>query len=282
MNGARVSTWLQDAGAKTISKSDGKNCYVQSEHIQLEGFPMEPTRLPADHLGGRDTSLAAHDDHAGRTRRERLPHLVWCATAVTWIVCGVTAAADSVPRAAMAPDVLVQSLSTEVLERVRDDTDLQKGETKKLQRLVDDSLAPWFNLERMARLSVGYRWRDATQQQREALMHEFRAYVIRTYSGALSRAVGYQVKVRPLALRSVDTDAVVHTEAASSGDDAVQIDYSLERSGAGWRIYDMKILGVSMVETFRSSFAGELTRDGIDGLIKALADRNRQLQTDKS
>lgn len=113
-------------------------------------------------------------------------------------------------------------------------------------------------------------------------MHEFRACVIRTYSGALSRAVGYQVRVKPLALRSVDTDAVVHTEVASSGDDAVQIDYSLERSEAGWRIYDMKILGVSMVETFRSSFAGELTRDGIDGLIKALADRNRQLQTDKS
>ena len=113
-------------------------------------------------------------------------------------------------------------------------------------------------------------------------MQEFRGYVIRTYSGALSRAVGYQVKVRPLALRSVDTDAVIHTEAASSGDDVVQIDYSLARSEGGWRIYDMKILGVSMVETFRSSFAGELGRGGIDGLIKALADRNRQLQTDKS
>ena len=243
---------------------------------------MEPTRVAADHLSGRDTSLAAHDGLAGRTRRERLLHLVWCATVVTSIACGVTAAADSAPRAAMAPDVLVQSLSAEVLERVRDDTALQKGDARKWQQLVDDSLAPWFDLERMTRLSVGYRWRDATQQQREALMQEFRTYVIRTYSGALSKAVGYQVKVRPLALRSVDTDAVVHTEAASSGHDAVQIDYSLERSEAGWRIYDMKILGVSMMETFRSSFAGELSRDGIDGLIKALADRNRQLQTDKS
>ena len=243
---------------------------------------MEPARLPADHLGGRDTSLAAHDDHAGRSRPTRLRHLVWCATALTCIVCGVAAAVDSGPRAAMPPDVVVQALSAEVLERVRNDTALQRGDTKKLQQLVDDSLAPWFDFERMTRLSVGYRWRDATQQQREALMHEFRACVIRTYSGALSRAVGYQVRVKPLALRSVDTDAVVHTEVASSGDDAVQIDYSLERSEAGWRIYDMKILGVSMVETFRSSFAGELTRDGIDGLIKALADRNRQLQTDKS
>jgi phospholipid transport system substrate-binding protein len=243
---------------------------------------MEPTRVAADHLGGRDTSLAAHDDHAGRTRRERLLHLVRCGTVVTSIVWGVTTAADSVPRGAMAPDVLVQSLSAEVLERVRNDTALQKGDTRKWQQLVDDRLAPWFDIERMTRLSVGYRWRDATQQQREALMQEFRAYVIRTYSGALSRAAGYQVKVRPLALPSVDTDAVVHTEAASSGEDAVQIDYRLERSEAGWRIYDMKILGVSMVETFRSSFAAELSRAGIDGLIKALADRNRQLQTDRS
>jgi len=243
---------------------------------------MEPSRAAVDLFGGRDTSLAAHDDQAGRNRRRRLLLMVWCATAVTSIVSGVTAAADSVPRAAMAPDVLVLSLSAEVLELVRDDTALQKGDTRKWQQLVDDSLAPWFDLERMTRFSVGYRWRDATQQQREALMREFRAYVIRTYSGALSKAVGYHVKVKPLALRSVDSEAVVHTEAASSGDDAVQIDYSLERSEAGWRIYDMKILGVSMVETFRSSFAAELSRAGIDGLIKALADRNRQLQTDKS
>jgi phospholipid transport system substrate-binding protein len=241
---------------------------------------MEPARAAADHLGGRDTSLAAHDDHAGRNRHRRL--LVWCATVVTCVVSGVTAAADSGPRAAMSPDVLVQSLSAEVLERVRDDTALQKGDSRRWQQLVDDRIAPWLDLERMTRLSVGYRWRDATQRQREALMQEFRAYVVRTYSGALSRAVGYQVKVRPLALRSVDTDAVVHTEAASSGEDAVQIDYRLERSEAGWRIYDMKILGVSMVETFRSSFAGELSRAGIDGLIKALADRNRQLQADES
>jgi phospholipid transport system substrate-binding protein len=187
------------------------------------------------------------------------------------------AAAEAVSRSDMAPDALVQSVSTEVLDSIKADPALRGGDFDKLQKLIDDKVAPCVDFERMTRLSVGPGWRSATPEQRQALMREFRTYVVRTYSGALSRVTDHQVKMRPFKAQSTDTDVIVRTLVAPSNGDPIQLDYRLEKTSAGWKIYDVTILGVSMVETFRNSFASEVNQNGIDGLIKALADRNKQL-----
>ena len=186
-------------------------------------------------------------------------------------------AAEAVSRADMAPDALLQSVSTEVLDNIKADPALRSGDFDKLQKLIDDKVAPYVDFERMTRLSVGPGWRSATPEQRQALMREFRTYVVRTYSGALSRVTDHQVKMRPFKAQSTDTDVIVRTLVAPSNGDPIQLDYRLEKTPAGWKIYDVTILGVSMVETFRNSFASEVNQNGIDGLIKALADRNKQL-----
>src|SRR5436853_7830695 len=186
-------------------------------------------------------------------------------------------AAEAVSRADMAPDALVQSWSTEVLDDIKADPALRSGDFDKLQKLIDDKVAPYVDFERMTRLSVGPGWRSATPEQRQALIREFRTYVVRTYSGALSRVTDHQVKMRPFKAQSTDTDVIVRTLVAPTNGDPIQLDYRLEKTPAGWEIYDVTILGVSMVETFRNSFASEVNQNGIDGLIKALADRNKQL-----
>ena len=190
---------------------------------------------------------------------------------------GPATAADVASRAGMAPEALVQSVSTDVLDNIKADPALRNGDFDKLQKLIDDKVAPYVDFDRMTKLSVGPGWRKATPEQRETLMREFRTYVVRTYSGALSRVTDHVVKMKPFKGDPADTDALVRTEVAPSNGDAIQLDYRLEKTDAGWKIYDVTILGVSMVETFRNSFASEVNRSGIEGLIKALADRNKAL-----
>jgi phospholipid transport system substrate-binding protein len=186
-------------------------------------------------------------------------------------------AAEAAARAEMAPDALVQSVSTEVLDDIKADPALRNGDFDKLQKLIDQKVAPNVDFERMTRLSVGPGWRGATPEQRQTLVQEFRTYAVRTYSGALSRVTDHQVRMRPFKSQPSDTDVMVRTQVAPTNGDPIQLDYRLEKTESGWKIYDVTILGVSMVETFRSSFASEVNQSGIDGLIKALADRNRQL-----
>jgi len=208
-------------------------------------------------------------------RRRMIQVCAWVGMA---IIAGRPAiAADAVSRADMAPDALVQSVSVEVLDNIKSDAALRNGDFDKLQRLIDDKVAPHVDFERMTKLSVGPGWRGATPEQRQALMREFRTYVVRTYSGALSRVTDHQVKMRPFKAQPADTDVLVRTQVAPSNGDPIQLDYRLEKIPEGWKIYDVTILGVSMVETFRASFASEVNQNGVDGLIKALADRNKQL-----
>jgi phospholipid transport system substrate-binding protein len=188
-------------------------------------------------------------------------------------------AADAASRAAMGPEALVQSVSTEVLDDIKADPVLRNGDFDKLQRLIDDKVAPYVDFDRMTRLAVGRGWREATAEQRQQLIREFRTLLVRTYSGALSRVTDHQVRMRPFHGQPGETDAMVRTQVAPSNGDPIQLDYRLEKSDAGWKIYDVTILGVSLVENFRNSFASEVNQNGVDGLIKALADRNRQLAT---
>ncbi len=189
---------------------------------------------------------------------------------------GAAHAADAASRAAMAPDALVQSVSAEVLDDIKADPALRNGDFDKLQKLIDDKVAPYVDFDRMTRLAVGRGWREATPEQRQELIREFRTLLVRTYSGALSRVADHQVKMKPFRSEPGDA-AMVRTLVAPSNGDPIQLDYRLEKTAAGWKIYDVTILGVSLVENFRNSFASEVNQKGIDGLIKALADRNRQL-----
>jgi len=194
------------------------------------------------------------------------------------MLAGRPAIADeAASRADMPPDKLVQSVSSEVLDRIKSDPALHKGDFDKLQKLIDEKVAPYVDFERMTRLAVGRGWRDATPVQRDALTREFRTLLVRTYSGAMSRVTDHQVKMRPFRAEPADADVIVRTQVAPSNGDAIELDYRLEKTGAGWKIYDVTILGVSLVENFRNSFASEISQGGVDGLIKVLTERNKQL-----
>ena len=213
----------------------------------------------------------------------RQPGLLRRVTVVGALACcailaaGTAAAADAASRADMAPDALLLSVSSEVLDAIRGDKALRNGDIEKLQMLIDDKVAPYVDFERMTRLAVGRGWRAATAEQRDALMHEFRTLLVRTYSGALSHVTDHQVRMKPFRAQPSDTDVMVRTDVVPSAGDSVQLDYRMEKTDAGWKIYDVNILGISLVENFKNSFASEINQNGVDGLIKSLTDRNRQL-----
>lgn len=198
------------------------------------------------------------------------------------VVLVTSAAADTALRAEMAPDALIRSISNEVLDRIKADPALRGGDFATRQSLIDEQVAPYVDFDRMTQLSVGYGWRGATPAQREALAREFRTYVILTYSGAMSRVTDEHVTVRPVSAQLGDDGIVVRTRIDSSSGEPTELDYRLEKTDAGWKIYDVTIMGVSMVETFRDSFVGEISRSGVEGLIRALADKNKQLTANRS
>ena len=176
-----------------------------------------------------------------------------------------------------APDALIRRLSDQILETLRADSALRGGDMGKIMALVDGTVMPNVNFRRMTAAAVGPRWRQATPAQQQRLQEEFKALLIRTYSGALAQVGDQSVVVRPLRAAPGDTDVLVRTEVRGRGD-PVQLDYRLEKTpgvGAGWKIYNLNVLGVWLVETYRSQFAQEINASGVDGLIAALASRNQ-------
>jgi len=188
-------------------------------------------------------------------------------------------ASETTSRLNMAPDALIQSASSEILDTIRADPALRRGDVERLQKLIDEEIAPYLDFERMTRLSVGHNWRSATADQRQVLMREFRTLLIRTYSGALSHVTDHQVRMRAFRAQPGDTDVIVRTEVVPSAGEPVQLDYRLEKTDNGWKVFDVIIMGVSLVENFRNSFASEINQNGVDGVIKALRDHNKQLAT---
>ena len=181
-----------------------------------------------------------------------------------------------------APDVLVKTLSEDVLASIRKDPSLQTGDISRLNALVDEKILPHVNFEKMTRLAVGRSWREATPEQRQVLTREFRTLLVRTYAGAVSAAKDYQVQMRPFRAEPTETDVTVRTQAVPARGEPIQLDYRLEKTGGGWKIYDVNVLGIWLVENYRNTFAGEVSRGGIDGLIKSLADRNKALESKSS
>jgi len=192
------------------------------------------------------------------------------------MAASVQAQPAPVAAATQAPDEFIRSLSSQIIERIRTDQDLQAGDLRKVNQFVDETVMPNFDFERMTALAVGRSWREATPEQQKQLMAEFRQLLVRTYSGALSSVKDQQIRVKPMRNAATDTEVTVRSEVVSSKGDPIQIDYRLEKTAGGWRIYNLNVLGVWLVETYRNQFSQEITNKGIDGLIKSLADRNRQ------
>ncbi|MES2583990.1 MAG: ABC transporter substrate-binding protein [Pseudomonadota bacterium] len=176
-----------------------------------------------------------------------------------------------------APDVLIKRLSTEVLETIKNDKAIRAGDTAKVIALVDSRIMPNVNFQRMTASAVGPAWRQATPEQQKRLQEEFKTLLVRTYAGALAQVSDQVITMKPLRIAPEDKEVLVKSEIKGGGE-AIQLDYRLEKTpgqGAGWRIYNLNVLGVWLVETYRSQFASEINAKGIDGLISALAERNK-------
>ena len=185
------------------------------------------------------------------------------------------AAAGVHAQAAKAPDALIKEVSSDVLDSVKADKTIQSGDIRKVIALVDQKVLPYVNFERMTASAVGRYWRQATPEQQKRLQDEFKLLLVRTYSGALSQVSPEQtVELKPMRSAAGDSEVVVRTEIRGKGD-PIQLDYRLEKAGAGWKIYDVNVLGVWLVENYRNSFAQEIGSNGIDGLIAKLAERNK-------
>ena len=187
------------------------------------------------------------------------------------------AAAACLPLAAMAaeeaPDALIKRLSTDVLTTIKADPALKAGDMAKINALVDQVVLPHVNFRRMTSAAVGPKWRQATPAQQERLHAEFKQLLMRTYSGALAQVSDQTVVVKPLRMAAGDTDVLVRTEVRGKGE-PVPLDFRLEKKDGAWKVYNFNVLGVWLVETYRTQFAEELNKTGIDGLIQTLASRS--------
>ena len=176
-----------------------------------------------------------------------------------------------------SPEALIKRLSAEVLDGIRSDPSVRTGDVSKIVLLVDRKIMPNVDFERMTASAIGPQWRQATPEQQKRLQEEFKTLLVRTYSGALAQVSDQTIVVKPLRAAANDKEVVVRTEVRGRGD-PIQLDYRLEKTpgkGSGWQIYNLNVLGVWLVETYRSQFAQEISSKGLDGLITVLSERNK-------
>jgi phospholipid transport system substrate-binding protein len=197
-------------------------------------------------------------------------------TAVSVGLCAVSLP-SLVWAAEESPDAMIKRMSDEVLATIKSDKAIQAGDTNRLLALVDTKIMPNVNFQRMTAATVGPAWRQATPEQKKKLQDEFKILLVRTYSGALAQVSDQTISMKPQRASPEDKEVVVRTEIRGRGD-PIQLDYRLEKTpgeGSGWKIYNLNVLGVWLVETYRSQFQQEITSKGVDGLIVALEERNR-------
>lgn len=176
---------------------------------------------------------------------------------------------------ALSPDVLVRNTTEEVLTIIRNDKDIKAGKVDRIVDLIEEKVAPHFDFVRMTRLAVGRAWRDATPAQREALIKEFRSLLVRSYSAAFTAYTGVSAEYRPFRFNPGDTEATVQTLIKlPGGAETVTVDYEMALTPNGWKVYDVRVAGASLIINYRNLFALEIDRGGIDGLIKSLIKRN--------
>ncbi len=176
-----------------------------------------------------------------------------------------------------APDVLVKRISQEVIDAAKSDKDIQAGNQKKVMDLVETKILPYVDFQRMTSLAAGRFWRDATPEQQKNLTAEFRTLLVFTYSGALSQIKNETVEFKPMRADPADQEVEVRSSVVVQRGEPVQLNYRLAKGAAGWKIFDINVLGAWLVETYKGNFAAEIGKHGIDGLIKTLAERNKKL-----
>ncbi len=178
-----------------------------------------------------------------------------------------------------APDVLVKDVTLEVVDLIAKDKDIKAGNRAKLIALIEEKVLPHFNFVSMTSLAVGQNWRKASAEQKKRLADEFKTLLVRTYASALAAYSEQKFDFRPLRARPTDTDVTVQVRVLQPGAQPVPIDYSMEKTASGWKVYDVMVGGVSLVANYRTEFASVVRTSGIDGLIKDLAAKNRSLDT---
>lgn len=177
-----------------------------------------------------------------------------------------------------APDALVKRISQEVLDIAKADKDIQAGNQKRVLALVEEKVLPYVDFQRMTALAAGRYWREATPEQQKQLISEFRSLLIYTYSGAISQIKDQKLEFKPFRAAATDMEVEVRSQVVQArGGEPIQLNYRLEKLPAGWKIFDINVLGAWLVETYKGSFSAEIGKTGMDGLIKVLADKNKRL-----
>jgi phospholipid transport system substrate-binding protein len=180
----------------------------------------------------------------------------------------------------VAPDALVRNVTSEVLDIVRKDKEIQSGNTRKILDLVEAKVLPNFNFTRMTKLAVGKNWRQASSIQQSQLTDQFRTLLVRTYSKALTEYKSQEIVFKPFVMKAGETDVIVRSEIKqASGGKPIPMDYFLEKDGNTWRVYDIEVSGISLVTTYRDSFASEIRSGGIDALISSLQAKNKPAES---
>jgi phospholipid transport system substrate-binding protein len=196
----------------------------------------------------------------------------------TIALAGYAGAATATPATVEAPDVLVKRISQDVIDTAKADKAIQAGDQKKVMDLVESKILPYVDFQRMTQLASGRFWRDATPEQQKALSAEFRTLLIYTYSGALSQIKNETVEFKPLRADPSDTEVEVRSQVNVPRGEPIPLNYRVAKSANnGWKIYDINVLGAWLVETYKGTFASEISKGGIDGLIKALSEKNKKL-----
>lgn len=201
---------------------------------------------------------------------------------VRFVAVLLTALVPLAAAAQEAPDALVKRVTDEVLAIVKTDKDLRAGEPRKVVELAEAKVLPHFDFERMTRLAVGRSWSQASDAQKETLVKQFRQLLVRTYSNSLSTYRDQAIEVKPSRHAAGDKDATVRTQVVQKGGPPIPIDYSMQKTDTGWKVYDVVIDGVSLVTTYRGSFNEQIQKGGIDGLIKTLEARNQAPEPPKA
>jgi phospholipid transport system substrate-binding protein len=185
------------------------------------------------------------------------------------LACGSLSAQE------LPPDVLVKNVTMEVIDIIAKDKDIQSGNQRKVISLVEAKVLPHFNFTSMTRLAVATNWDKASSEQKKQLTEEFKTLLVRTYSSALAAYRDQKFDFRPLRAKPTDTDVTVQVRIAQGGRESVTLEYDMEKTAAGWKAYDVRVAGVSLVANYRTEFANEIRTTGIDGLIKGLAAKNQ-------
>lgn len=176
-----------------------------------------------------------------------------------------------------APDALIKRISHEVLDAAKTDKEIQAGNQQRVLQLVEEKVLPYVDFKRMTMLAAGRFWRQATPEQQERLTAEFRTLLVHTYSGAISQIKDQKLEFQPMRANPGDTEVVVRSQVLQPRGEPIQLNYRLAKTADGWKIYDINVLGAWLVETYKGTFASEIGKNGIDGLIKTLAEKNKQL-----